>query len=157
MIAIPERQIDGGGGEGLRTGGDIRILPDQLVVPLLAGTEGEVGDDFAASAAQLRLRLHATAWFGALDGGALLEDGIERRRLRGGCGEVAGQAGERQIGLAGRGGELVEGGDVAMPGSEGVERGLLLFDFGLQNVGRVGLSDVGELARGLSGIGRQGR
>ena len=92
----------------------------------------------------------------ALDGGALLEDGIERRWLRGRCGEVAGKVGERQIGLAGQGDELVEGSDVAMPGSEDVERGLLLFDFGLQNVGRVGLTDVGELARRLSSVGGKG-
>ena len=50
----------------------------------------------------------------------------------------------------------MEGGDVAMLGSEGVERGLLLLDFGLQNIGRVGLTDVGELARGLGGVGGEG-
>ena len=37
-----------------------------------------------------------------------------------------------------------------------VERGLLLLDFGLQNIGRIGLAYVGELACGFGGIGGDG-
>ena len=55
LITVPERQIDGGGGEGLSTGGDVRVLSNQFAVPLLAGAKGKVGNDFAAGAAQLRL------------------------------------------------------------------------------------------------------
>ena len=50
----------------------------------------------------------------------------------------------------------MEGGDVAALGAEGVERGLLLLDFGLQDIGRIGLADVGELARGFGGVGGNG-
>ena len=50
----------------------------------------------------------------------------------------------------------MEGCDVRRCGAEGVERGLLLFNFGLQDVGRVGLADIGELTRGLGGIRSRG-
>src|ERR1700753_3140314 len=40
--------------------------------------------------------------------------------------------------------------------SHGVERSLLLLDFGLQDIGRVGLTNVGKLPCGLGGIGCDG-
>ncbi len=50
----------------------------------------------------------------------------------------------------------MEGGDVVALRGQGVERGLLLLDFGLQDIGRIGLADVGELACGFGGIGGDG-
>ncbi len=81
---------------------------------------------------------------------------VERWRLRGRAVEIAGKPSERQVGLAGNCGELMKGRDVAALRRQGVERGLLLLDFRLQHVGRIGLADIGELARGLRSIGGDG-
>ena len=51
-------------------------------------------------AAQLRFGC-VNGLIGALDGGALCNERVERWRRRGRCGEVAGETGERQIGLTG--------------------------------------------------------
>ena len=60
--------------------------------------------------------------------------------------------GWREVWFAGEGGDDAEVGEEGALGVDGIYLGLLGFDFGLEDVGCVGLADVGELVDGGDGV-----